>query len=49
MPYASAKQQAFMHSQHPEIAKRWDSEMKREGKGFPKAGSSKKGKSRPKK
>jgi hypothetical protein len=49
MPYASAKQQAFMHAQHPEIAKRWDAEQKKSGKPFPKAGASKKGKSRPKK
>lgn len=26
MPYKSAKQAAYMHSQHPEIAKRWDRE-----------------------
>lgn len=24
MPYRSAKQRAFMHAKHPEIAKRWD-------------------------
>jgi hypothetical protein len=28
MPYASKAQQGFMHSQHPEIAKRWDKETK---------------------
>lgn len=26
MPYRSEKQRAFMHSQHPEIAERWDAE-----------------------
>ena len=25
MPYASDKQRRFMHAQHPQIAKRWDS------------------------
>ena len=28
MPYRSAKQRRFMHAKHPEIAKRWDREMK---------------------
>lgn len=26
MPYRSAKQRAYMHAQHPEIAARWDKE-----------------------
>jgi hypothetical protein len=26
MPYKSAKQRAYMHIHHPEIAKRWDKE-----------------------
>ncbi len=26
MPYRSAKQRAFMHAKHPDIAKRWDRE-----------------------
>lgn len=26
MPYKSVKQRAFMHAQHPDIAKRWDRE-----------------------
>ena len=26
MPYKSAAQRAFMHAQHPAIAKRWDKE-----------------------
>lgn len=26
MPYRSAKQRAFMHINHPDIAKRWDKE-----------------------
>lgn len=26
MPYKSAKQAAFMHINHPEIAKKWDAE-----------------------
>ena len=28
MPYASKSQAAYMHIHHPEIAKRWDAEMK---------------------
>lgn len=28
MPYASNKQRRFMHAQHPDIAKRWDKEMR---------------------
>lgn len=28
MPYKSDKQRKFMHAQHPEIAKKWDAEMK---------------------
>lgn len=28
MPYASEKQRRYMYSQHPDIAKRWDSEGK---------------------
>ena len=24
MPYKSARQRAYMHAQHPEIAKKWD-------------------------
>jgi len=28
MPYKSAKQRAFMHAQHPDIAARWDKEQK---------------------
>ena len=26
MPYRSAKQRAFMHAEHPDIAARWDKE-----------------------
>lgn len=26
MPYRSAKQRAYMHARHPEIAARWDRE-----------------------
>lgn len=26
MPYKSAKQRAFMHAKHPDIAARWDKE-----------------------
>ena len=26
MPYKSAKQRAYMHIHHPEIARRWDKE-----------------------
>lgn len=49
MPYASQAQQAYMHSAHPEIAKKWDRETKAEGKSFPKNKySSKKGRSRKK-
>ena len=39
MPYKSAKQQAFMHINHPEIAKKWDEEQKKSGKPFPKKGT----------
>lgn len=28
MPYKSKAQMRMMHAQHPEIAKRWDAEMK---------------------
>ena len=28
MPYKSDKQRRYMHAKHPEIAKRWDKEMK---------------------
>ena len=28
MPYRSNKQRRFMHSQHPQIAARWDAEEK---------------------
>lgn len=35
MPYRSFKQDAFMHAQHPDIAKRWDAETKRLGLPFP--------------
>lgn len=30
MPYKSQAQAAFMHIHHPEIAKRWDSEIHKE-------------------
>lgn len=33
MPYASARQRAYMHIHHPEIAKRWDKEMSEERHG----------------
>lgn len=29
MPYKSEAQSRFMHSQHPEIATRWDAEAKK--------------------
>jgi hypothetical protein len=32
MPFTSAKQRRFMHSQHPEIAARWEAEAKKSGK-----------------
>ena len=28
MPYASDKQRRFMHARHPDIAKRWDAEIR---------------------
>ena len=28
MPYKSERQRKFMHMKHPEIAARWDAEMK---------------------
>lgn len=31
MPFKSAKQRKFMHSQHPEIANRWEKEAKAKG------------------
>lgn len=31
MPYESDAQRRFMHKRHPEIARRWDEEMKRKG------------------
>ena len=30
MPFKSEKQRAYMHIHHPEIAKRWDKETKKE-------------------
>ena len=36
MPYKSAAQSRFLHSQHPEIAAKWDKEQKASGKPFPK-------------
>ena len=30
MPFKSEKQRKFMHWKHPEIAKRWDKEIKKE-------------------
>lgn len=30
MPYKSDKQRRFMHAQHPDIAARWDAEIRRE-------------------
>ena len=32
MPYKSEAQRKFMHAKHPEIAERWDAEMKAKGK-----------------
>jgi len=41
MPYKSDKQRKFMHAVHPDIAKRWDEEIrsgkKKKGKGMKKA------------
>jgi hypothetical protein len=31
MPYVSDKQRRYMHSQHPDIAARWDKEMRKKG------------------
>lgn len=28
MPYKSDKQRKYMHAQHPEIAKKWDAEIR---------------------
>jgi hypothetical protein len=42
MPYASDKQRKFMHARHPEIAARWDKEI-REEKGNRKKHGRKKG------
>jgi hypothetical protein len=35
MPFVSEKQRAFMYSQHPDIAKRWEKETPK-GKKLPK-------------
>lgn len=32
MPYKSDKQRRFMHAEHPEIAKRWDAEIRKKKK-----------------
>jgi hypothetical protein len=32
MPFRSQKQRRFMHSQHPQIARRWENESKARGK-----------------
>jgi hypothetical protein len=32
MPFSSEKQRRYMHSQHPEIADRWEKEAKKSGK-----------------
>lgn len=31
MPFKSEKQRKYMHSQHPEIANRWEKEAKKKG------------------
>jgi hypothetical protein len=41
VPYKSAKQRAYLHAKHPEIAKRWDKET---GGKVKKGGAKKKGK-----
>lgn len=43
MPYASDKQRKYMHAKHPDIAARWDKEVKAK-KAAPKAASKKRGK-----
>lgn len=32
MPYKSAKQRGYLHIHHPEIAKRWDEEERKQKK-----------------
>ena len=32
MPYKSEKQRKYMHAKHPEIAERWDEELRRAAK-----------------
>jgi hypothetical protein len=32
MPYKSDKQRAYMHIHHPEIAEKWDAEIRRKKK-----------------
>jgi len=32
MPYKSDKQRKYMHAVHPEIAKRWDAEIRKKNK-----------------
>ncbi len=41
MPYKSKAQAAYMHSQHPDIAARWDAESKQPHKGKVKAAARK--------
>jgi hypothetical protein len=36
MPYKSKAQMAMMHAKHPEVAKKWDAEMKEKGEPMPK-------------
>jgi hypothetical protein len=35
MPYKSQKQMAMMHAKMPQMAARWDAEMKAKGQKFP--------------
>ncbi len=44
MPYASKKQSAYLHSQKPEVAARFDRDIKKSGKPAIKKTATKRGK-----
>lgn len=46
IPYKSAKQRAFMHAKHPDIAARWDAEYGGKIKGKSSGQAERKGKAR---
>lgn len=46
MPYKSAKQRAYLHAKHPDIAARWDAEYGGKIKGKSSGQAERKGKAR---